>query len=72
MTLRPLQVTLVELEKNPENQNLVNGVGMMSLATDDAKVLQPGFIRKRCYRMVLRTIPLEDAEGFFCKEICAC
>lgn len=60
MTRRPLQVILVELEKSPENQNLVNGDEMLSLATDDAKVLQPGF-RKRCYLMVLRTIPLEDA-----------
>ncbi|ESR49477.1 hypothetical protein CICLE_v10031700mg [Citrus x clementina] len=60
MTRRPLQVILVELEKSPENQNLVNGDEMLSLATDAAQVLQPGF-RKRCYRMVLRTIPLEDA-----------
>lgn len=59
MTLRQLQVSLLELQKSPENRNLVDGVKMMSLATDDMKVLvlQPGF-RKRCYRTVLVPIPL--------------
>lgn len=60
MTPRQLQVSLLELQKSPENQNLVNGVEMMPLATDGTKVLQPGF-RKRCYRTVLPTIPHEDA-----------